>query len=134
MILDTNVWIRFVVGFELHQTTLDHIENTHDSGERLAISAFTLWEVAKLVERSRIDLTMNLETFFDRGLSGSKVDIVPLSRRVASLSCQLPPGINSDPADQVIVATAIIHDEVLATLDDDLVRYPHCRTYAARKA
>lgn len=134
MILDTNVWIRFVVGFDLHQATFDHIENIQASGERLAVSAFTLWEVAKLVERSRIDLSMSLDTFFDLGLMGSNVEVVPLSRRVASLSCQLPPGMNNDPADQVIIATAMIHREVLATLDRDLVRYPHCRTYAARKA
>ena len=48
-----------------------------------------------------------------------------LSPEIAIDSTQLPPPFHKDPADQMIVATARIHNVPLVTCDHKIRAYPH---------
>lgn len=43
------------------------------------------------------------------------------------MDTQLPGDFHRDPADQIIVATARIHDCPLLTVDDKILNYPHVK-------
>jgi PIN domain nuclease of toxin-antitoxin system len=53
---------------------------------------------------------------------------LPLSPQVAVEATDLPGDFHRDPADQIIVATARVHDCPLMTLDKKILDYPHVRT------
>lgn len=94
------------------------------------MSVFSCWEIAKLVELSRLDLPLSLEEWFDEALRYPGVRLLELTPQVAIESTQLPGEFHRDPADQIIVATARIHDCPLVTSDGKTVEYTHVDTIA----
>ena len=81
----------------------------------LGISAISCWEVAKLVERGRLVLPCPVEDWLERALDYPGVVLLELTPRVCVESTQLPGEFHRDPADQIIVATARVHDCPLVT-------------------
>jgi PIN domain nuclease of toxin-antitoxin system len=49
---------------------------------------------------------------------------LPLTGDIAILAAELE-GLNGDPADRIIAATAIAHDATLVTADEKLLRWRH---------
>jgi PIN domain nuclease of toxin-antitoxin system len=56
------------------------------------------------------------------------INFVPVDNRIALRSVQLPPPLHQDPADRVIMATALILGMPLITKDEKITRYPHLKT------
>ena len=82
------------------------------SGDSWGISAIVLWEVAKLVQLGRITLDLDSAEAI-RALSG--VHVWPIDLRIARTSTQLD--FRGDPADELIVATSVVHGAPLVTRD-----------------
>jgi PIN domain nuclease of toxin-antitoxin system len=55
------------------------------------------------------------------------VQLLDLTPQIAIESTQLPGNFHRDPADQIIVASARIHDCPLLTVDDKILNYPHVK-------
>jgi PIN domain nuclease of toxin-antitoxin system len=53
---------------------------------------------------------------------------VPFSPQIAVEAVQLPPSLDGDPADQILVATARVLGIPLLTADRRLIDYPHVTT------
>jgi PIN domain nuclease of toxin-antitoxin system len=70
-----------------------------------AVSAISCWEVAKLVERKRLNLNVPVNEWIAQALGPSGITLLPLEPEIAVLSTQLPGSFHKDPADQIIVAT-----------------------------
>lgn len=81
----------------------------------LAISDFTLREIAMLVSRRRVALPSSLGDYLT--FVESLFKILPITPRIAERSVQFGPAYPNDPADQVIGATAIVHGLRLITSD-----------------
>ena len=94
------------------------------------MSAISCWEVAKLVEYARLDVSCPLAEWFEQALSYPGIRILPLTPEIAIESTQLPDEFHRDPADQIIVASARTHDCPLVSSDAKLLRYPHVETIA----
>jgi PIN domain nuclease of toxin-antitoxin system len=102
----------------LPQGLLDHIA----TADKLAVSAISCWEIAWLHRRGRLELTVPLEQWTDWALGDSGVICLPVQREIAMLSANLPEH-HRDPADRMIIATAIHHDIQLASLDGAFSAY-----------
>ncbi len=80
--------------------------------QRWGISAIVLWELAKLSDLGRITLDLD-----DPELSQwlSRIHVWPLDLQV----CREIPRLDfrSDPADEIIAATSIVHNAKLVTRD-----------------
>lgn len=126
ILLDTHVWIWLCHGDLLLPADLGNLIDIQRS-EGLAVSAISVWEVAKLVERGRLELPFDLGPWLDMALDSSGVAVIPLSPSIAVASTKLPGEFHRDPADQIIVATARVHDLALATCDQRIRLYPHIR-------
>ncbi len=94
---------------------LQHLENRQ---EPLAISAITLWEIAKLSKRGRIEMVEPLDVWLAEIEAHPLIEVLPLTARIAAESVNLGPDFHDDPADQVIVATARLHGMPLMTADE----------------
>lgn len=77
-----------------------------------AISAAALWELWAIWRRKRIDVDL-LDPGIARSLS--MMEIWPVDREVAEAALTLD--FTSDPADEMIAATSIVHEAPLLTRD-----------------
>ena len=124
IILDTHIWIWWVHGDpQLSADYRIHIDSQHEIG----ICAISCWEVVKLVEGRRINLSNPIDQWLRRALSYPAVILLPLSPEVSVESTRLPGLFHRDPADQIIVATARVYDCTLLTIDQRIRAYPHVR-------
>ena len=127
IVLDTHVWIWWVHGDKrLTKTQADAIKV--NEADLVGVIAISCWEIAKLVERKRLELPWSLADWFEHALSYPGVGVLELTPAVAIESTRLPGSIHRDPADQIIVATARQYDCPLLTSDRKLLDYPHVPT------
>jgi len=96
--------------------------------QAIGISAISVWEIAKLVEYNRLELPCGLHEWFDAALSYPGIRLVELTPEIAIQSTRLPGSFHRDPADQIIVATAMVYDCPLITSDNKILEYTHAKT------
>jgi len=86
-----------------------------DEEDIVAISAISLCETAFLARRQRIDLIVDTFTFFERALEPEGTLLLPITPAIAIAASGLDQ--LRDPADRLIVATALEHHARLVTKD-----------------
>jgi PIN domain nuclease of toxin-antitoxin system len=94
--------------------------------EGLAIADITLWELAMLFSRGRIQAYGTVDASVRLLTEG--VVIKPITPEIASNSSQIPPGFPQDPADRLIAATARSEGLALITRDEKLRMSPLLQT------
>jgi PIN domain nuclease of toxin-antitoxin system len=123
IVLDTHILIWWVNQSDrLRAETLERIETEPDA---VAVCAISLWEIAKLVQMGRLQLSISVEDWIEQALAYSKVVVVPLSPAIAVESTRLPQPFHKDPADELIVASARVLSCPLMTYDGKILNYPH---------
>ena len=86
------------------------------SEDEIAVSAISTWEVVLLEKRKRIELTIPVDQWLEEALTGSNVQSLPITSDIAYLTATLPEH-HKDPADRIIIATSILNDTKLISLD-----------------
>ena len=109
--LDTHIVVALLDG------SLKKPEERRITADALGISGIVLWELAKLVQRGRLELDFEGPEFrnFLR-----VVTVFPITPEIARLSTQLD--FQSDPADEIIAATSIIERAPLLTRDRRILK------------
>ena len=121
-LLDTHVVIWWLTDDrKLSKRHAKLLEQSERSGRAIGLSAISLWEIAKLVERERIELTQSVDDSLEQLETSAFVSILPLTGRVAIESTRLGARFHSDPIDQLIVATARCHGLTLLTVDERII-------------
>ena len=124
IVLDTHIWVWWVHGDsrlpQAHAALLKQHEQTG-----LGVSAISCWEVAKLVEKGRLKLPRPVDEWMRLALGYPGLTLLPLEPEIAIESTRLPGTFHDDPADQIIVATARIHQCPVVTVDKRISAYPH---------
>lgn len=87
----------------------------------VAVSAISPWEVALLVSKGRLNLSMDVMVWVREALSRPGVTLVPLEPEIAVASTRLPFEMHADPADRILVATARHLGATLVTADKILL-------------
>lgn len=101
-----------------------------DRGETegaLACADISLWEIAMLVSKNRLDPGTDSATFCRLALDARGVRVLPITPEIAMVSTRidLPQG---DPADRLIAATALAQAAVVVTVDQRLRRSDAVKT------
>jgi PIN domain nuclease of toxin-antitoxin system len=94
------------------------------ASERL-VSAISVWEVAMLVAKRRIQLDRPVDQWVDVALGLPGVRLAMLEPSVAIRSTRLPGPFHPDPCDRIIVATALERGAAVLTPDERIRSYPH---------
>lgn len=129
IVLDTHVLVWWVTGqaSELSRKARAAIDKEATGGEIL-VSSISAWEIAMLVERGRLQLTMDVEQWLDIVTEIDAVRFVPVNNRIAVKSVALPGEFHKDPSDRLIVATARDMAAPLVTADEKIRQYAHIAT------
>ncbi len=85
----------------------------------LACSDISLWEIAMLIARKRLDPAMDARQFLDDVIAARDVQLLPITTQIAVLS-QSDSFSHGDPADRLIAATARFYRASLVTSDAKL--------------
>jgi PIN domain nuclease of toxin-antitoxin system len=125
IVLDTAAWI-WRASDPKRLTT--RARRAIDQAERALVSAISVWEVAMLVARRRIQLDRPVEQWVGIALALPGIQLAPLEPAIAVRSTKLPGEFHSDPADRMIVATALEHAVPIVTPDERIRAYPHVQS------
>jgi PIN domain nuclease of toxin-antitoxin system len=128
IVLDTHTWVWWVSGTPgLSRQAAAAIERAV-AGDGIHVSSMSTWEVAMLVKAGRLELSMDVDDWVARSESLPFLNFVPVSNRIAIRSTRLADYPHKDPADRIIVATALSLGVPLVTRDRRLRDYPHLET------
>jgi len=124
ILLDTHilVWWR-LDSRQLSRNQVRRLQDLENRQKPIAISAITLWEIAMLSARGRIEMADPPEVWLEEIEGHPLIEVLPLTARIAAESVRLGPDFHNDPADQLIVATARIHGLPLMTADKRIHRW-----------
>src|SRR3990170_1857464 len=93
------------------------------AGDPVYASSISVWEVAMLVAQGRLELTLDVEAWIAHVEALPLVQFVPVDNRVAVRAVRLEGFRHRDPADRMIVATALGLGATLVTADQRLQAY-----------
>ena len=127
-LLDTHVWIWWHMHPQNLSRKITSLIKKKDRYEELLLSAISPWEFSKLLEKGRIGISCDPESWINSALDMPKLRLVPLSPVLAYRSTILPPPFHGDPADQIIVATAREEKATILTRDKIILKYKHVRS------
>jgi PIN domain nuclease of toxin-antitoxin system len=132
LLLDTHVALWLDSGDDrLRGSTRALIDGCWQSGGTIFLSAVTAWEIALLVDTGRIDLDIPVEAWIGRFLERPGIEAAPLGDQAACRSYRLHHLEHRDPADRLLIATAIELACPLVTYDERIARFgkKHGRQY-----
>ncbi len=116
-LLDTHVWIWWICGDSRLTAREREVLDNLPPSERPVLAEISLWEVAMLVERGRLELDMDLERWLAVASAPATVELARLTPAVAAEVARLPEKFHRDPADRVVVATARVRKLRIFTRD-----------------
>ena len=127
IVLDTHVWVWWASSPELLSAKAKKAIEHAVVDKELYISSISSWEVAMLAEKGRLQLTMAVQDWIAVSEGLPFVSFVPVSNNIAIRSVQLPGKIHNDPADRIIISTAISLGAELITMDKKILNYRHIK-------
>ena len=128
IILDTHVWVLFVSNPELLSKRAKKSLDTEMENKGILISSISAWEVALLVAKKRLRLTLSVTDWIGKSEALPFITFIPVDNSVSIKSVNLPQPLHNDPADRIIIATAISMGAPLVTKDEKILKYPHVQT------
>ncbi len=128
IVLDTHAWLWWVSNPELLSESASAALEEAVRDRSVHVSSISSWEVAMLVRKGRLQLTMDVRDWILRSEALPFLTFVPVDNAIAVQSTRLPGELHGDPADRIIIATAQSLGATLLTKDDKILAYPYVKT------
>jgi PIN domain nuclease of toxin-antitoxin system len=123
ILLDTHVILwSLLQPEELDKSIKQTIENAQEQSQ-LFLSSISLWEIAMLKNKKRINIYEPLKDFLKAITDIEGMTIVDISADIAAESALLTDNFHGDPADRIITATAMTTGSVLLTRDSKILSW-----------
>ena len=124
IVLDTHVWPWWEnrTG-PLTASQREIIEAENLSG-MIGIRVISCWELSMLTTKGRVELGLDTLTWMQTALDRPAVQLLQLNPEIAVRAYSLSEPFHPDPADRLIVATAIENGCVLVTSDHRILAHP----------
>ena len=90
-----------------------------ERSERVGVSTISFWEIGTLAAKGRLKLRIPLAEWVKETLQGPRIEPLAVTTDIAALAASL--ATFGDPADRIIVATAIEESARLVTRDELIV-------------
>ena len=124
ILLDTHIWVWLMEGSqrEIAASCRKSLERASVESV-LVVSVMSVWEVAMLDVKARIQLSLDCRAWVDKALTAPGIRLQALTPAIAIESTRLPSAIHGDPVDRILIATARQIGASLATRDDRILQY-----------
>ena len=111
-VFDTHIWLRASAG----DPQLGELRSFRGTA---IVPAISVWEVAMLASKGRVELKPDADRWIRENLQ-PPVRLEPLHPEISLESCRLE-DFHGDPADRLIVATALVLGAPLITADRQII-------------
>ncbi len=128
IVLDTHVWLWWISNPEILPIAATKAIDQSITENGIVISSISTWEVALLVDKGRLKLSVDVRDWVRKTESLPFVRFIPVDNTISLRSVTLPGQFHSDPADRIITATAMTMGLPLITKDEKIITYPHVHT------
>lgn len=128
ILLDTHAWVWFVSDPTKLSNAARRAVDAAAKVNAVYISGMSAWEVALLAKRNRLKLTMPVHDWVQKTEMLPYFKFVPVTNSIAVQSVFLPGHLHDDPADRIIIATALSLGVPLVTKDERILKYQHVKT------
>ena len=128
ILLDTHAWVWWVNDPQELSSAANRAINTAREESAVYVSSMSAWEVALLVAKGRLQLTLDVEDWIIRSEALPFLNFIPVDNRIAVRSTALPGTLHGDPADRIIIASALTLGAAIVTKDERIKRYRHVKT------
>ena len=121
IVLDTHAWIWFInAPEELGAQAARAIEQAQGDGQRLHVSCISTWELHMLVAKGRLTLAIAPEVWVARCERLAVLRFEPVNNDIARIAVTNSASLPADPADRIIVATALYLGAAVVTRDEKI--------------
>lgn len=127
IVLDTHVWVWWLDDPHRLPVRAQHVVRGAATDRAIYVSAISSWEIVLLASKDRLRFTMDAQDWIARSESLPFLHFVPVDNAIAIRSVRLPEPFHKDPADRIIVATAMIMGAPLVSSDDRMLKYSHVK-------
>jgi len=129
IVLDTHTLIWWVNGDDkLSHSARNTIELAMQQDQQILVSAITAWEIALLIEKERLSMSMELSRWITLTEQIENLHYIAITHQLGIESVQLPGTFHADPVDRMITALARSVGAPLITADQRIQDYPHVKT------
>ncbi len=123
VLLDTCAAIWLVDGQPMSEASREAITMATASSTGVFVSPISAWEIATLVSRGRLRLSLAPEAWFAALLALPGIRLAAMPPAVLIASALLPGAPPRDPADRIVAATARAYGFTVVTRDGELIPY-----------
>ena len=123
VLLDTCAAIWLMNGDPVSPDSLVAVAGATAENQGVYVSPISAWEIATLVAKNRMQLTLSPEAWFDALLALPGVRLAGMPPKVLIASAFLPGTPPKDPADRIVAATGRTYGYVILTRDGELIPY-----------
>jgi PIN domain nuclease of toxin-antitoxin system len=120
-LLDTHTWIW--IALDSSRIRVSARERLKAEKSPLGVSAVSIYEAAILSRRGRVNLNIPTQAWFDLAFADASLNLLPVTPEIAIDAAMPADGFHGDPIDRILAATARVHNLVLCTHDEKLVRF-----------
>ena len=121
IVLDTHVWIWFISNPEYLSKRAEKAVNVAATDKRILISSISAWELALLVKKERLKLTLEVTDWIAKSESLPFIQFVPVTNSIALKSVNLPLPLHLEPEDCIIIETASSEGELVINKNKKLL-------------
>jgi PIN domain nuclease of toxin-antitoxin system len=118
IVLDTHAWLWWAGD---HERLPPRLRRRLAADDDLVISAISCWEAAMLVERGRLTLAPDARSGIRRATTVPNLRVMDVTEAIATDAGLLGAAFHGDPADRIVVATAL-HLKVPLVTKDERIR------------
>jgi PIN domain nuclease of toxin-antitoxin system len=130
VLLDTHIWLWWLLGDGRLKSHEHDIFDELATQRKIAISWVTIWETEMLERKGRIRLLPDFTEWIGTASAPEVCSILPVDVDVVLAQRMLPETFHADPADRLIVATALLSGYALATYDQRIVDAGVCAIFS----
>lgn len=124
IVLDTHVLLWWVSGYERISAPAQRAIRRGSEDRNVHASAISMFEIATALRRGRLELAIPPEQFLADLATLPDVSFAPVTVDIARTAGRLSADFPGDPADRLIVSTAIVLGASLVSADERLRRMP----------
>lgn len=128
IVLDTHILIWWIsIPGKLSKKACKII-NESIKNQEIFISSISVLEIYNLIKKGRLELNTPADSWLQKVEGLPFVKFIPVDNRIAAQSVNLPNLLHKDPADRIIVATALNIGAKLVTSDRKILNYKKVQT------
>lgn len=125
IVLDTNALIRWISDPEKLSQRAKKTIGAAEKKKAIYISSISVLEIYTLVKKNKLKFNILADNWLEKVESLPYVNFVSMDNKIAVQSVNLPDPLHKDPADRIIIATALQIGAKLITSDQKILDYPY---------